>query len=134
MKTNTEKFNRLTSNFLVDLEKTHKNIFGKTICNYGYNLCKDGFDFIGDMLTVFQPCTFLETGSEHSQVFYSVPLLVSVEWCEHDVYVVFFDSEKELTEDIRRKMQFNSSENGAKYDITPELFVLFQDPLLDGIN
>ena len=24
MNTNTEKFNRLTSNFLVDLEKTHK--------------------------------------------------------------------------------------------------------------
>jgi len=127
MKTNETLFNFLVSDFLYTSGKTHEDRYAGIVHHYGCYKYSDVYDFKKNILKIFHKKSELYTGSEHVVEFFDVKLLASVSWCEHTVYVMFYNSVKELIKSVKNSMEFYTENEGVEYKISAEDFIHLQN-------
>ena len=128
MKSN--EFNEKVKSFMFPKNETHVSMGGYTVHHYHFNFFRDIFSFRDEITKLFGRETELRTNNGYVAEFFISEFLCNVSYCEGDVYVVFFENEKEMTEKVMETMKYYEENEGAEYDVSPELFLIFQYELL----
>lgn len=113
--------------------ETHVSMGGYTVHHYHFNFFRDIHHFRSEITKLFGRETELKTNNGHVAEFFISEFLCNVSYCEGDIYAVFFENEKEMIKKVGETMEYYKENEGAKYDVSPELFLIFQDELLKDI-